>query len=47
MARDELAHWMSPERQERTLEALRKAGLQVPEVEPDVGRSRQAAGSAP
>ena len=47
MARDELAHWMSPERQERTLEALRKAGLQVPEVEPDAGRSRRAAGSAP
>ncbi len=31
MALDELAHWLSPERQERMLEALRQAGVPIPE----------------
>jgi len=52
-AREELARWVSPERRERTIEVLRRAGLLIPEdarvASPDRGggrRSRRPGGNA-
>jgi adenylate cyclase len=48
-ARDELAHWVSPERAESVIGALRSAGVPIPEDERDTvpvrapGRARKAA----
>jgi TolB-like protein len=47
-AREELARWVSPERRERTIEVLRRAGLLIPEddrvASPDQGGGRRSGG---
>jgi TolB-like protein len=45
-AREELALWVSPERRERTLEGLRRAGVPVPAVDPGDGGAGGADGGA-
>ena len=43
-AREELAHWVSPERQQHALEALRRSGVPIP-METQRGRERSRTGS--
>ena len=45
MAREELARWVSPERQERALEILRRAGVPIPEDGEGARGRRRAARS--
>jgi adenylate cyclase len=36
-AREELGHWIAPERRERVLDGLRKAGLPIPDGDHEAG----------